>query len=243
MGLLIDISGADTYRCRPSGQRFIAPQLEGAQVSLCQGAGFGFRDDDPELAMPGGVGILVDHGGDDVYVAGVYGQGVGLAGGVGVLFDHRGEDTYDAYWHAQGAGVHGGVGVLTDAGTDADRYNALDTAHNVVLGAGHDGGVGMFLDEGGDDLYRVVSLSVGAATCGGVGLFVDESGNDRYEGSAIRAFGHVEDVDCADGVALMVDAGGLDVYPASGAAEETQTWSDGAGGFGLDGEGVSGLGQ
>lgn len=188
--------------------------------------------------------MLVDRAGDDSYAAGVYGQGVGLSDGVGILFDLEGSDTYDVLWHGLGAGVHGGVGVLTDAGVGADRYNALGAGHNVLLGAGHDNGVGIFLDEGGDDFYRPVSLSVGAATCGGIGLFVDETGNDRYEGSAARAFGYAENSGCSNpGMALMVDAGGRDVYPPAGAAEESKTWTDGVGGFGLDGEGASGLGR
>lgn len=241
-GVLYDDGGDDAYECPASGLRYPAPQREGAQASLCQGAGFGYRDSDPMLALPGGLGVLVDRAGDDRYRAGVFGQGVGLAEGLGVLVDDRGRDAYDVLWHGQGAGVHAGVGVLVDGGADGDRYGAGAIGENVMMGAGHDRGVGLFFDRGGDDEYALTSLSGGAATCGGVGLFVDEAGNDTYLGSGRLALGRYESAGCTlTGYGLMVDAGGIEAYPAGSAALEMEAWSDGLGGFGLDADGDSGL--
>jgi hypothetical protein len=94
----IDIAGNDVYETAPNDQ------------GLVLGLGFG---------MFGGVGILVDHAGDDIYRSGVepakdggrvvvMSQGAGL-GGTGVLFDETGSDSYEVGEHAsfvlaQGAG-------------------------------------------------------------------------------------------------------------------------------------------
>ena len=241
-GLLLDDGGNDVYLCRPEGLRYPAPQIAGRQVSLCQGAGFGFRDKSEVDAMPGGWGLLVDRAGDDRYLAGVYAQGVGLAEGVGVLIDVDGRDAYDAVWYGAGAGVHAGVGVLVDRGHAPDRYGAAGSGLNALLGVGHDRAVGVFVDDGGADEYRIASLSAGAATCGSAGIFIDEAGDDAYLGSAARALGHVDPTGCQTlGVGLMIDAGGHEVYPPEGPAGESLVWADGVGGLGVDAEGASGL--
>ena len=243
VGILYDDGGADRYVCVPHGTRYPAPQLDGAQVSLCQGAGFGLRSADPGSVLPGGIGLLFDQAGDDRYEAGVYGQGVGVSEGVGVLVDGAGRDVYDLVWHGQGAGVHAGVGVLRDRGVDDDRYGATGWGQNVMLGAGHDRAVGLFIDEGGDDEYQLASLTAGAATCGSVGLFADEQGDDRYLGSARWSLGRISADACAPGVAVMVDAGGSDLYPLGARAADNVVWDDGQGGLGIDDRGVSGLAE
>ena len=241
VGALIDAGGSDAYACAPQGGRYPAPQADGLQVSLCQGVGFGYRDRSDTHAMPGGLGVLLDHSGDDQYEAGVYAQGAGLAEGVGMLLDGAGDDRYDAQWHAIGAGVHGGAGLFFDRGAGRDIYGAAQRGRHVLMGAGHDRGVGVFVDDGGDDYYALTSMSVGAGTCGSVAIFIDELGDDVYVGHGSHALGHFDDSVCGQGLGLMVDAGGRDSYPEQADAVEQSAWQCGAGGYGLDGEGPSGL--
>ncbi len=242
VGILVDDGGDDRYVCAPEGIRFPSAQLPGIQASLCQGAGFGRRDDEtPDQAMAGGLGVMVDQAGDDRYVGGVYAQGVGLAEGVGLLIDGAGRDSYDVRWHGLGAGVHGGAGVLIDRGSSPDHYGGSGAGVNVLMGVGHDRAVGVFVEQGGDDAYHLSGLSAGAATCESVGLFIDERGNDAYVGPTSQALGHAQADGCAaPGVGLMVDAGGEEQYPAGGPAGERDRWLDGSGGVGVDGEGASG---
>lgn len=241
VGMLVDAGGDDEYRCAPEGTRYPSDQLAGAQVSLCQGVGFGYRDLNGPHAMAGGLGVLLDEAGNDFYESGVYGQGVGIADGVGVFVDRSGRDEHIGLWYGMGAGVHGGVGIFVDRGRDEDRYGASRASHNAVLGVGHDDGRGLFVDEGGNDQYRLEGLAAGAATCGSVGLFVDEAGEDVYDGTAARGLGFVSSVECATpGVAAMIDAGGTDRYPPP-TDRNRRSWRSGETGLGLDGEGSSGL--
>lgn len=210
-GILFDAGGDELYRCAPADPlRMPSPQQPDVNVSLCQGAGFGFRDAKPGRAASGGVGLLVDGRGRDRYEAGVYGQGVGYWQGIGVLVDRSGDDRYAGVRYVEGAGVHYGVGVLIDAGGDDHHGRGVVEAS---LGLGHDFGVGLLWDRSGADVYAAGSLSLGAATCGSVGLFWDEGGPDRYDapaGSSGRAVPRGCEGHRALGV--FVDFAGVDDY-------------------------------
>lgn len=262
LGLLFDDGGDDEYRCDPGAQHggasmYFSPQLPGlANTSLCQGAGFGARSDDPALALSGGLGVLRDAGGDDRYLAGVYAQGVGYWRGLGLLADGAGDDAYDVSWYGAGAGVHFGVGIAIDEGRGADVFGGRTPALHASLGVGHHYGVGVLLESGGDDTYFIPSLGGGAATCGGVGLFVDEDGEDIYLGSSPLSAG-VATAGCgarataALTAGLMIDGGGRDRYdfprdmarcPAEGHAwGAAMTESPMELGLGLDVEGGTGV--
>ena len=102
--------------------------------------------------------FTLDFGGDDTYVADVFGQGCAYWYAVGVLLDGAGEDTYTVHNYGQGAGFHMAVGVLMDHAGD-DRYTG--TYH--ALGHALDRSVGWFVDFAGNDLYESGSESQGAA--------------------------------------------------------------------------------
>ena len=141
--------------------------------------------------------ILIDYGGNDVYLnnagAGIAGVGVGLAidqgagadvydaaagaqgsaiAGVGILVDEGGSDSYDLAQFGQGFGA-AGIGLLYDQGAGDDRYTS-DKATSIATKAGGLGGIGILRDDGGSDLYQVGGLDgfvYGAA--GGLGLMLE----------------------------------------------------------------------
>jgi hypothetical protein len=204
IGILRDDGGRDEYRLRYKGQGHGAARGVGVLddrggndsysaggllrdeardnsrfLSLSQGFGLGLRADRPEHSTSGGLGLLVDHAGDDRYLADVYGQGCAYWYAIGALLDGGGRDFYEVHNYGQGAGIHMAVGLLFDLGGD-DRY--LGGAH--ALGHALDRAFGFFLDVSGDDVYDSTDgESQGAAVKPwAVGLFADLRGDDVYRG-------------------------------------------------------------
>jgi len=265
-GILLDGGGDDLYHCDNGSPEhggipgvYPSPQMpEDGNTSLCQGAGFGMRDDARELWLSGGIGILRDLGGDDTYEASVFAQGAGYWQGTGLLSDAFGADSYNAFWYVQGAAAHFAVGILADGGSQPDAFGTRLPARNMSLGSGHDFSTGVLISEGGDDVYHLGPLAAGASNCNGVGLFVDNGGDDTYQsrsdyGSGMGNFGTgcAEHQEIFRSIGVMIDAGGDDTYlypessfpvPADGA-----TWGHARGGrqsehgAGLDAAGEAGV--
>jgi len=211
-GVLFDKDGVDEYR---------------AQISA-QGAAYF------------GIGLAIDAAGDDNYYLFGEGQGFGgVGGGVGVLADYAGDDVYTAEpssdvfdrgdYHsefainsnqAQGSAAGrrgdgtdghswaGGLGVIADAFGD-DTY----TSGNWSLGCGYWFATGICYDGDGDDTYSSVyfTQASGAHFCNGA--LIDEKGNDRHilSETAGAAFGFGWDYTNA----LFVDRAGDDEYSAN----------------------------
>lgn len=220
-GLLFDWAGSDTYR---SGGRYLhRPLLPNDFQSLSQGYSIGFR---PRAG--GGVGLLIDHEGNDFYDAEVYAQGVGYWYSIGMLFDGGGNDLYYATQYAQAAGVHLALGSLWDRGGD-DRYVSRN---GVVQGTGHDLSAALLLDEGGRDTY-VVSDGQGIALSNSVGLFIDTAGDDHYattgagQGTARWARGF-------SGAGIFLDLEGNDTYPALAPGADGAIWQQSPFALGID---------
>lgn len=191
--VLIDLGGQDRYRCDRAGLGF---GMAGLGLLFDSGQDDRYQCSDAALgcATLGGVGLLVDHWGDDLYLAfrprggqsevGSPGPVMGASfpatpgrvGGVGVLLDRRGSDVYRADGAALGSVNGVGVGCLLDGEGD-DLYTAGDFG----LGAAGPGGLAVFRDLAGDDEYlsRRFSLGFGRA---GIGLFIDDQGTDRSLG-------------------------------------------------------------
>lgn len=127
-----------------------------------------------------GVGIAIDQGsGNDIYRATLAAQGFGLAG-VGILVDEGGSDLYNLTQFGQGFGV-AGVGVLYDHGVGDDVYESAHTGETVGTKAGGLGGIGILRDDGGSDRYQQDGLDgfvYGAG--GGTGLMLEYGGDDAY---------------------------------------------------------------
>jgi hypothetical protein len=215
IGLLLDAGdGNDIYDANDSDIRFGGPQTAKHNTSMSQGMGCGRRADYVDgHSWAGGIGMLVDGGGDDKYSCGVFGQGCSYWYGTGILVDKAGNDSYHGIWYVQGAGAHFGLSVLQDdAGND--KYWA---SHNMAQGAGHDWTLAWFEDSAGDDDYTAPNLSLGGANANGIGVFWDKGGNDTYRSQGVT-------LGCAGGVdgpslreymlnlGVFIDGGGKDTY-------------------------------
>lgn len=217
-GLLLDVSGNDTYLADDTTIDFPSLQTDKHNVSMAQGVGNGRRADYTDgHSLAGGIGMLVDGAGDDQYRCGVFGQGVGYWYGLGLLCDGGGDDVYEGVWYVQGASAHFAVGVLEDVSGN-DQYTAM---MNMAQGAGHDFSLGWLIDLDGNDIYHAPNLSLGGGNANGIGIFWDASGDDRYivapsitlGRSSIGARGTLRERALCLG--LFCDTGGKDTYPDS----------------------------
>ncbi len=223
---LVDREGSDRYNANDVEITFPSPQSDKHNVSLAQGAASGWRGDYMQgLSVAGGVGLLMDEAGNDIYSCAVFGQGVGYWFGTGMLVDLGGSDIYTGQWYVQGAAAHFAAGTLIDTDGD-DSYTGT---MNMSQGAGHDLSVGGLFDLAGNDRYRAGTLSLGAGNAAGIGLFVDAAGNDSYilEREAASALGYVTP-DGADGIrkvmqgmGLFLDLAGIDGYSATRASNNS----------------------
>lgn len=160
----VDLRGDDRYESGGGG--------EGAWIIVAQGSAFG------------GVGVLVDEGGDDTYTVKVapqseqdgLGQGGSLQAGFAALFDDSGNDRYTvqaSLEHSVAGGVSvigqgigsAGAGGLFDGGGD-DEY-LLDAGRQAKL-----------TDD--EDLSGVGVIGQGYSSLGGSGVLVDAGGTDSF---------------------------------------------------------------
>lgn len=178
-GMLVDgRREGDRYEANTKLIDFPAAGNKDHNESISQGVAAGFRNDYVDAhSLSGGIGVLVDGGGNNSFVLDWAGQGNAYWYGFGLLSVGDGNDTYQSVKYTQGAGVHFGTGVLHDTGGD-DAYHV---DWELGLGAGHDLGVGFVLDEAGNDTYLAANLSLGAAVVNGFGFFWDRTGDDTYK--------------------------------------------------------------
>jgi hypothetical protein len=214
-GLLIDRRGNDQYLGNDEVIDFPSPQSAEHNVTMGQGVGYGRRADYlTGNSLSGGIGVLIDNGGNDVYRAGVFAQGTGYWEGTGILWDREGNDEYFGQWYVQGTSAHFGIGYLEDQQGD-DTYTAL---LNMAQGAGHDFGSGYLLDLGGNDTHVAPNVSLGAGNANGIGFLLQLSGDDSYEARGI-AMGAAEAAqpgtlrERALTLGVFLDFGGNDSYP------------------------------
>ncbi len=210
LGALIDSSGNDNYFA--GGRYKDILRYKDHYISLSQGFAYGLRP-----MMSGGIGILFDLSGNDVYTSDIFGQGSSYWFSLGTLMDAEGNDKYVSFQYAQGAGTHLCLGILED-GTGDDIY----ISHGVSQGCGHDLALGILWDKSGDDNYVAQSLSQGAGSANGFGILVDEGGDDGYYvnikdntqgyGNPRRDYGSV---------GMLLDLSGKDQYNGNG---KDSTW-------------------
>lgn len=247
VGGLLDLSGEDVYQCESCGQAFSGVlgvsclcELDGSDrflsglnapdprepdmnQSFSQGFSMGMRN----LAA-GGIALLADRTGNDLYQCEYFGQGGSYWMGVGLLYDHQGNDTYAARRYAQGAGIHYSFGMLMDAGGD-DRTSSW----GVSQGCGHDYGIGVLVNQSGNDAYLSDWLSMGASDANGIGIFLDTGGDDGYDvRRSGMGTGHLTSSRRAGGTGLFVDGGGKDRYSSLGG--DNTIWSENRWGIGID---------
>jgi len=228
IGLLRDDAGSDTYIAQAQGQGFGATRglgmlhdatgndrylaaspfqdvlrYEDHQTTFTQGVALGYRP-----IASGGIGILVDGNGNDVYSCDIYGQGAAYWFGLGAIVDMSGSDRYQAYQYAQGSGVHLATGLVIDESGD-DIY----VSHGVSQGCGHDYALGALVDIAGDDAYIVESLSLGGGNANAASMFVDVKGNDSYVAmNTTNTLGYSDFRRTQGMIGLFIDGSGDDRY-------------------------------
>jgi len=138
-----------------------------------------------------GAAIIVDPGGDDVYV------GMGEAARVSVIVDLAGDDRY-----AGDAPVVGALTAIIDRGGNDDYRGSSGFAATVA-------GASLVIDRRGDDRYRADVFGLAAAVLG-TAILIDEAGDDHYRiGARGQGFGGPM------GHAVLWDRAGDDVYSAT----------------------------
>jgi len=205
IGSIIDEKGNDSYLISP--RSLDIGRYEDHYVSMCQGYGLGLR---PYYA--GGIGLLLDCEGNDIYNTDIFGQGGGYWYALGMLIDKKGNDKYNGYQYSQGAGIHLAVGLLQD-----DEGWDFYQSNGVSQGCGHDYGFGMLVDQKGNDNYSAYSLSQGAGNANGIGVFIDEEGRDGYlnkEPGNCRGYGNPRRE--YGSLGIFLDGSGTDFYSEPG---------------------------
>jgi hypothetical protein len=227
--LIIDLGGDDIYLNNAGGTVLPAHDSAGAGLPVAIVIDLGGNDryiaNRPGSigAGIGGIGMLVDFKGDDLYQGDILTQGTAFCG-VGILADADGNDLYLAQEAAQGSAFFG-LGLLADA-KGTDLYSAAQFAQ----GFGGASGLGLLRDTAGHDRYQAGAKtrstygengvyrgwSQGAAcgfrgyTCGGLGILADAKGDDTYTaGNFSQGVGYFF------GLGLLADAKGDDTYRAA----------------------------
>lgn len=188
-------------------------------------------DDEYQCEDGGGIHILVDRAGNDVYRGGNYSI-AGARFGVSILIDEAGDDTYIADAFSLGCGVFG-VGILIDRCGD-DEYRSTTFTQGA---AGF--GIGILKDEQGNDLYGAALYAQGFGSTYGVGILGDKQGNDMYfilskyidEGryldhhlSMSQGFAIGFRPDLPGGIGILLERAGNDYYTADIYAQGTAYW-------------------
>jgi hypothetical protein len=209
VGALIEKGGNDRYVC--TGRYDSEYGEPGLFSGWGQGVGFGFRN-----IASGGIGILYDLAGDDVYEAGNFSQGGGYFYGWGILRDDAGNDRYIGSRYAQGFAAHQAVGTFLD-GCGNDLYQCHSS---VADGISWDETSVVFHDMGGDDVYERSGQWLAGAAMNGMVLFRDDGGNDRFE--ALPAHAASNEYHGGHSFALFVHRGGDATY----GDEKHDDWHD-----------------
>lgn len=231
MGWLVDDGGNDSYLAveDPIVENWAG---EGTNFSGSQGFGFGSRILPNGPYLSGGLGALMDFGGDDRYHCAVMCQGFGYFFGTGLFYDKAGTDQHVvSHKYGIGAATHQSVGLfIDDAG--ADTYSYLGhgrTGGGEGVGLGYDYGVAFHIDRGMEaDRYEFpvdIGHVMGYARHPALGVLINEGGNDEYHiaGMAARLGLGTSNAEAADrndpsgmvtvpSVGIFLDLGGTDVY-------------------------------
>jgi hypothetical protein len=220
-GLLLDRGGNDTYYTKMAQTDIL--RYDDHYLTLSQGCAFGSRPD-----YSGGIGLLIDSWGNDLYSSDIFGQGVAYWFALGAIIDRGGHDRYCSYQYAQGAGIHLAFGLLLDESGD-DFYQSKGVSH----GCGHDLSLGLLADFSGNDCYTATDLSQGAGNANGTGILYDADGTDSYSSkSNVNVNGYGDYRREFGSIGIHMDSRGRDFYAARG--RNGAVWESGRYGLGLD---------
>jgi len=242
-GLLDDLDGKDHYY---AGGLYINSYIDDEDhptpgyEGWGQGMGGGLR-----AVSNGGIGVILDGGGDDVYEYDYLSHGGGYWCGIGFARDFGGNDqrlgpTRKAYAGGQrtqrrftrfssGFGCHYALGFLFD-----DEGN--DTYNTTIMGVGYawDCSAGYLCDFAGNDRY---SGNEGVGAQAGFGTLYDYDGDDVYlgykQGQASSGISYHDLPGCGGNFSFVIDYGGTDEY-GSKAKNNSYIQRGSSGGFLID---------
>ncbi len=246
LGLLDDLDGADSYY---GGGLLLdgyddSPGYDG----FSQGCGYG-----PRGVANGGIGVLLDGGGDDTYESDYFSMGSGYWFAAGFTRDFGGNDkrfgatrmAYDggprkeARFMRYGVcfGCHYALGFMFDDKGD-DFYGGTMAGHGFAWDFSH----GALCDFDGNDVYDADGANMqGVAQQAGFGLLLDVSGADKYKASgSCQGYGNPKveyhkELSEGGNFSFLVDWAGEDAY-SSGAKNNTVTEQGSKTGFVIDRE-------
>ena len=240
-GLLDDLQGNDHYYCGGMWPDSY-PETPGCE-GWGQGVGGGIRQ-----VASGGIGVILDGAGDDVYEFDYLSHGGGYWCGVGFARDFGGNDqrlitrkAYDGGPRQQpvfqrfgcGWGCHYSLGFCFDDGGN-------DLYEGTIMGSGMawDCSMGVLCDFAGNDKYQSTGgLTQGTSQQMGFGILFDYDGDDQYDGygQGYAATGQTYHPmpDCGGNFAFLADYGGKDKY-GSGAQNNCYLQRGMQGGFLID---------
>jgi hypothetical protein len=211
-GILMERDGNDSYKAGWKIPDSRDPKR--AHLSMSQGFGFGMRPWSLGIGADGGIGVLTDYNGDDVYNADFFSQGGSYWYSLGILYDRKGCDRYTAGQYSQGSGIHLSFGaLLDDEGNDMyDAYAGLEQGNS------HDWSSGCLEDLEGDDTYRGYSSSQGSALTVAFAYLYDKQGDDMYiikntDTTYSEGGGRLQPTRKGGSLGILLDLGkGNDVY-------------------------------
>lgn len=264
VGALLDLAGDDDYRVALLGQGAGGPlgfalldDVDGKDHYYAGGKYPDNYDDSPGYSgwsqgvgvgprgtANGGIGVLLDGGGDDLYEADYFSHAGGYWFALGFCRDFGGNDqrigsTRTAFSGAKrteprfmrygnGFGVHYAAGYLIDDAGD-DLYGG----DHACTGFTWDVGMTAILDFGGNDKYEVTSSGGGACYNGGVCVLFDQSGNDVYNSpslgdAAAKSDYHAEEPR-SHNFSFIIDLAGDDKYSGNqkNGKETEKGWAGG----------------
>ncbi len=216
LGVLVDRQGRDRYHAAMWAQGYGGPLgfavLEDTAGDDQYYAGGLFPDSYPET--PGYEGWSQGVGSGLRQVA---------SGGIGVILDGGGDDQYEFDYMAQGGGYWCGLGFARDFGGNDRRLGATRVAYNggprgeavfqrFSNGFGCHYALGFLFDDFGDDTYNGTIMGVGFAWDLSAAFLCDFAGNDRYE----AAGGGTQGNGAQAGLGVIFDYTGDDTYVGQG---------------------------
>ncbi len=211
LGMLLDRAGDDAYRAALLSQGVGGPLGFGALIDLA--------GNDHYFAgglYPNGYG---DSPGFEGWSQGVGTGPRGVAnGGLGIMLDGGGDDVYEYDYFSHGGGYWFGAGFVRNFGGNNQRVGATRTMFDGSerterrfvrwgLGYGCHYALGFVFDDEGDDTYIGETASIAFAWDIAVGVVADFGGNDLYQA---RGAGHAANA----GLGVLFDASGDDSYKA-----------------------------
>jgi hypothetical protein len=240
-GLLDCNDGNNHYYCGGMW-RDSYPETPGYE-GFGQGVGAGLR-----AVADGGIGVILDNGGENVYEFDYLSHGGGYWCGLGFARDFGGNTkrlitrtAYNGGPRTQpsfqrfgcGWGCHYAMGFCFDDGGD-------DVYEGTIMGTGMawDCSMGVLCDFGGNDHYKATGgLTQGSSNQMGLGILYDYNGDDLYEGYtqgyASPSMSYHPLPACGGNFAFLIDYGGNDKY-GCGANNNSYIDRGCAGGFLID---------